>query len=236
MRKITMAAAMLAMAMPLAAQGGMAGMDMTKKIQGSGKLPDGWQVRFDPPQARPNRPTPPTPALTDVDVKTMGTGIHFTTGPAGIYYNTKDMGNGEYQISATFATKKSLMHEAYGIFIGGSNLQDATQSYIYFEVRPGMGDSILIQRRNGDDTKQMQKILPWTSTGGVVNTDDPADGHSTNTLTIHVAKDAVHFQVNGKLVKEVKKSELMGGSTDGQTGIRINHNTDIHVEWKGVSK
>ena len=69
-----------------------------------------------------------------------------------------------------------------------------------------------------------------------MNTDDPADGHSTNTLMIHVAKDAVHFQVNGKLVKEVKKSELMGSSTDGQAGIRINHNTDLHVEWKGVSK
>ena len=236
MRKITMAAALLAVAMPLAAQGNMAGMDMTKKIQGSGKLPDGWQVRFDPPQARPNRPTPPMPTMTDVDVKTMGTGIHFTTGPAGIYYNTKDMGNGEYQISATFGARKSMAHEAYGIFIGGSNLQDATQSYIYFEVRPGMGDSILIQRRNGDDTKQMQKIAAWTSTGGAVNVDDPADGHSSNTLTIHVAKDAVHFQVNGKLVKEVKKSELMGASTDGQAGIRINHNTDLHVEWKGVSK
>ena len=23
---------------------------------------------------------------------------------------------------------------------------------------------------------------------------------------------------------------------DGLTGLRINHNTDIHVEWKGVSK
>jgi hypothetical protein len=231
MRKITMVAAMMAMAMPLAAQGGMAGMDMTKKIQGSGKLPEGWQVRFDPPRAGRA-----APKIEEVDVKTMGTGIHFTTGPAGIYYNTKDMGNGVFQISATFSAKKSMAHEAYGIFIGGSNLQDATQSYIYFEIRPGMGDSILIQRRNGDDPKQMQKIAPWTSTGGIVHTDDPTDGHSSNTLTIHVAPDAIHFQVNGKLVKEVKKSELMGASTDGQTGIRINHNSDLHVEWKGVSK
>jgi hypothetical protein len=55
-------------------------------------------------------------------------------------------------------------------------------------------------------------------------------------LLIHVAPDSVHFLVNGKLVKGLAKSELMGAKTDGQSGIRINHNTDIHVDWKGVSK
>ncbi|MEO7086409.1 MAG: hypothetical protein ABI442_11015 [Gemmatimonadaceae bacterium] len=231
MRKIVMATAMLAMALPLAAQGGMGKMDMTKKIEGSGKLPEGWMVRFDPP--RPNRPAA---KIEEVDVRTMGNGIHFTTGPAGIYYNPKDMASGVYAIEATFSAKKSLMHEAYGIFIGGANLQDPTQSYLYFEIRPGMGDSILIQHRNGDDAKKMDKIAAWTSTDGAVHTDDAADGHSTNTLKIHVAPTAVHFYVNGKMVKEVKKSDLMGAATDGQTGIRINHNSDLHVEWKGVSK
>ena len=53
---------------------------------------------------------------------------------------------------------------------------------------------------------------------------------------IHVAPDTVHFMVNGKLVKALAKSELMGAKTDGQAGIRINHNTDLHVDWKGVTK
>ena len=53
---------------------------------------------------------------------------------------------------------------------------------------------------------------------------------------IHVAKDSVHFIANGKLVKGLAKSDLKGAKTEGQTGLRINHNTDVHVEWKGVSK
>ena len=84
MRKLITAALLLAPAIPLAAQQKMAGMDMTNKIKGSGTLPPGWQVRFDPPQVRPNRPTPPPAKIEDVDVRPMGSGIHFTTGPAGI--------------------------------------------------------------------------------------------------------------------------------------------------------
>ncbi len=110
-------------AMPLAAQaGGMAGMDMdpTHSANGTGKLPDGWMLRFDPQ-------TMPKPAIADVNVATMGTGIHFKSGPAAIYYNPRDMASGSYTYTATFAQSKSNTHEAYGIFIGGSNLQDPTE-------------------------------------------------------------------------------------------------------------
>jgi len=65
-------------------------------------------------------------------------------------------------------------------------------------------------------------------------TDAPTDGHATNTMTIHLAKDAVHFVLNGKLVAEVPRSQL--GNLDGIAGIRINHNEDLLVDWKGVSK
>jgi len=231
------AVAFLVIATPLAAQGAN---DPTKAAKGSGQLPAGWMMRFDPidnpANVRPGRPTPAKPTPDMVNVVTMGSGLHFTSGPAAIYYNPKDVGSGEYAVSASFGARKSMQHEAYGIFIGGSNLQDSTQSYLYFEIRPGMGDSILIQQRNGDVSKNMNRILPWTSTGGVVSVDDPADGHSSNTLMIHVAKDTVHFIANGKLVKALAKSELKGAKTDGQTGLRINHNSDLHVDWKGVSK
>lgn len=236
MRRLITAGALLAMAMPLAAQAGKA--DPTKEVKGTGQLPAGWMMRFDPidnpANVRPGRPTPAKPTPDMVKVVTMGSGLHFTTGPAAIYYNPKDMGSGVYAVSASFGARKSMQHEAYGIFIGGSDLQDATQSYLYFEIRP-MDGGILIQHRNGDVASKIDKILPWTP-NDAVNKDDPTDGHSSNTLMIHVAPDTVHFMVNGKLVKAIAKSDLMGAKTDGQAGIRINHNTDIHVDWKGVSK
>ena len=236
MRRMIQAVALLAMAMPLAAQ--QRAGDPTKTVKGTGQLPAGWMMRFDPidnpANVRPGRPTPAKPTPDMVNVVTMGSGLHFTTGPAAIYYNPNDVASGVYAVSASFGARKSNQHEAYGIFIGGENLQDSTQSYLYFEVRP-LDGGILIQHRNGDVASKMDKLVPWTP-DPAVNKDDPTDGHASNTLMIHVAPDTVHFMVNGKLVKALAKSELRGAKTDGQAGIRINHNTDVHVDWKGVTK
>jgi hypothetical protein len=244
MRRTLMTLALIAVAGPLAAQQQMGGMnDPTKQIKGSGQLPSGWQMRFDP--VLPGRggvmPAVTTHDITEVDVKTMGSGLHFTTGPAAIYYNTKDVGTGEYAVTATFSQRKSVAHEAYGMFIGGANLQDSTQSYIYFVIKPchsrcgnpglTLGE-ILISRRSSNG--RPQAIVPLTHDDAIV-TDDPTDGHATNKMTIHVAKDTVHFMLNDKLVRAVPKSQL-GGPTDGQAGLRINHNIDVHVDWKGVTK
>jgi len=172
----------------------------------------------------------------------MGSGYHFTSGPAAIYYSSKDMATGDYTVTATFSQRKSVTHEAYGIFIGGKNLQDSTQSYTYFVIKPchsqcgtpgiTLGE-VLISQRSSD--ARPKALLPIQH-NDAVNTDDPTDGHATNKLAIRVAKDSVHFWLNDKPVKSFAKSELNGLSTDGQAGVRINHNIDVHVDWKGVSK
>lgn len=228
----------LVFATPVAAQqqAGMAGMnhDPTTAVKGTGKLPDGWSLRFDPQRDGS------VPKLEAVNFVTMGSGYHFTSGPAAIYYNAKDMASGEYSVSATFSQRKSVNHEAYGIFIGGRNLQDSTQTYTYFVIKPcsskcgtpgaPMGEILISQRTsNGKPVA----LVPTRHDDAVV-TDDPKDGHATNAMTIHVAKDAVHFILNGKMVAEIPKSQI--GDTDGQAGIRVNHNIDVHVAWQGVSK
>ncbi len=237
MRKTLCVLSALAIATPLAAQqqaGKMAGMDMTNQVKGSGKLPDGWKLRYDPQRDGS------TPAMDAVNVVTMGSGLHFTSGPAAIYYNAKDMGSGEYSVSATFSQRKSMTHEFYGIFIGGKDLQTDKQTYTYFVVNPcsskcgtagvPLGE-ILISKRTGDGKPT---ALVATHHDDAVVTDDPKDGHATNKLTIHVAKDTVHFIMNDKLVAAVPKSQI--GETNGQAGVRINHNIDVHVAWDGVKK
>jgi hypothetical protein len=242
MRKTLFAMAMLALSTPLAAQAnGMAGMNMdpTKMIHGSGVLPTGWMMRFDPPRRGP-MPTP-----DQIMFVPSGKGFQITSGPAAIYYNNpKDVATGEYLVSATFTQAKSMGHEAYGIFIGGKNLQDSTQSYTYMVIKPcrSSGDckepgatlgEVLISQRTSDG--RPAALMPIAH-NGAVHVDDPADGHATNTLAIHVAKDTLHFIVNGTVVKALAKSDMNGLTADGQAGIRVNHNSDLHVEWKGVSK
>jgi hypothetical protein len=238
MRKTLSALCALVIAVPVAAQqqaGAAMNHDMTNMVKGSGKLPDGWQLRYDP--QRGNAPTPP---LTAINFVTMGSGYHFTSGPAAIYYNAKDMGSGEYSVSATFSQRKSVNHEFYGIFIGGHDLQTDKQTYTYFVIDPcsskcgtagAENGEILISKRTGDG--KPTALVPIRHDAAVVP-DDAKDGHATNKLTIHVAKDTVHFIANGKLVAAVPKSQI--GDADGQTGLRINHNIDVHVQWEGVKK
>jgi len=235
MRKTLCVLSALVFAAPLAAQQ-MQGMahDPTTAVKGSGKLPDGWMLRYDPQRDGQ------TPAMTALNFVTMGQGYHFTSGPAAIYYNAKDVGSGEYQVSATFSQRKSMTHEAYGIFIGGKDLQSANQTYTYFVIKPcsskcgtpgaQMGE-VLISKRSSDG--KPVALVPIRHDDAVV-TDDPKDGHASNKMLIHVAKDSVHFVLNDKLVAALAKSQI--GETDGQAGVRINHNIDVHVAWDGVKK
>jgi hypothetical protein len=115
------------------------------------------------------------------------------------------------------------MHpEAYGLFIGGQHLTDSTETYLYFETRSD--GKYLINHRAGND---VHKIVDWTDTDATNKAD--ANGKATNILAIHVAADSVHFIANGKLVRGMSKAEMHNFNADGQAGIRVNHNLDVHV-------
>jgi len=182
--------------------------------QGNNKaaLPAGWMSRFDH-------------AGGTAKFAVMGPGFHVTSADDGaaIYYSAKDIGTGVYSVTAKFSQSKPSGHEGYGIFVGGSNLQDPTQSYIYFLVRPADG-YFLINHRAGAD---VHKIVDWTATPATNKQD--ASGAAANALTIHVAKDSVHFIANGKLVKGFSKADLKGFNVGGQAGLRVNHMLDLHV-------
>src|SRR5215510_16311586 len=121
MRKTLAVVVALAIAAPLAAQQQAGKADPTNKVKGSGTLPAGWMMRYDP-----TRPGQPTPAANEVNFVTMGSGFHFTSGPAAIYYNPKDMMAGTYTVTASLTQTKAPTHpEAYGIFVGGQSLQDS---------------------------------------------------------------------------------------------------------------
>jgi hypothetical protein len=151
----------------------------------------------------------------------MGNGLQFKTGPAGIYYRPADTKSGTYEVHATFTQVDASPHpEAYGLFIGGSNLAAPNQKYTYFLIR--QDGQFLIKRRDGSATPN---IVDWTDSSAVKKTGGSSQG--TNTLSIAVAPGKVRFLVNGTEVGSAATAQV---DTAGIAGLRINHNLNVHVE------
>ncbi len=223
MRRTTILALTL-LAAPLVAQQPQGkDMDPTIKVKSTG-LPAGWTLRLDDKAA--TRYTP-----DDTRFEAMGAGYHVTSGPAAIYYNPKDQATGSFTASASFGQRKAPSHrEAYGLFVGGSKLETKDQQYLYFIVA-GTGEYYVAHRAGPDP---VHTLVPWTAHDAVKKQD--AAGAVTNTLSIQVTADSVHMLANGQRVKSFAKSEMHGFNTDGQVGLRVNHNLDVHIGGFEVKK
>ena len=150
-----------------------------------------------------------------------------TTGPAHIIYAAKDSARGSYTASAAFEQLEAPAHpEAYGIFIGGRNLDQPTQQYTYFVVR-GTGE-YLIKVRDGAGTRT---VSDWKASAAVPKAD--AAGKATYRVAAQVGADSVRFLVNDKAVTSVAKT---GVPTDGVAGVRVNHNLHVLVSPLEIKK
>jgi hypothetical protein len=185
------------------------------KMQAGGTLPAGWSARLDNGSTKPD----------GVKITPMGGGLHFQSGPAGIYYKPGDRKSGSYTVSATFTQLEPAAHpEAYGLFIGGSALDGADQRYTYFLVR--QDGKFLVKKRTGATSPT---VTSWTENPAVKKAD--ASGKMTNVLAVNVDKDKVHFLVNGAEVSALPTSDI---DTNGIVGLRVNHNLNVHVDGFSV--
>lgn len=192
--------------------------DPTTKVTG-GALPSGWELRFDPSRRQPG------PQPTDVNFRAMGSGWHLTSGPAALYYRPADVTDGDFSVSATISQAKSMNHEAYGIFVGGHDLQSADQNYVYMVVHP-QGGKYLINHRTSD--ARPTPVVAYTETAAV-HKEDPTSGAASNTLTITSSGGVLHFLINGTEVHNMKASDLPDFNANGIAGLRLNHNLDVHI-------
>jgi hypothetical protein len=174
-------------------------------------LPEGWNTRFDRANSDP----------TKFSFFKAGKDLHATTGPAAILWRDEHANlKGAYRVSATFTQTKAPAHpEAYGLFIGGKNLDKDNQEYGYLVIR---GDGkYMIKHRAGAD---VHTITDWTDLPALKKQDEA--GKATNTVAFEVSGGFVKALVNGE---EVKRWEEKYWPGTGTAGLRVNHQLDLHI-------
>ncbi len=189
-----------------------------EKAEEETQRPADWVVRFDKANASED-------ALYFV---AMEPGWHITTGPAGIFYDPALTAVDEYRVESEIFLfdPKGRHREAYGIFIGGVDLESSDRRYVYFLIRND--GSYLIKERVGSGTAQ---LVGWTRDDSIklhTGAEDPV----VNTLAIVVRDDQLTFMINGREVTHLARGEL---NVNGVVGLRVNHSLNLHVSKLDVS-
>lgn len=191
---------------------GAASADPDNATQGGG-LPPGYLGRGDRDAS-----------LSNVSYTRSGERWVIRTGTPHIIYAAGDTARGNYTATATIEQLAAPEHrEAYGMFIGGTNLDQPSQRYTYFIVA-GTGE-YTIKVRDGAATRD---IRAWTASNAVPKAD--ASGRATYRITARAQGDSVRFLVNDQAVAAVARSQA---PADGVVGLRINHN--LHVSATPVN-
>src|SRR6185503_2481430 len=145
-------------------------------------VPAGWTIRLDKADDK----------AADTKFQTMGQGYHITSGPAAIYYKDAPTA-GSFTTSVNFGVRNggSMGHpEGYGIFIGGSDLNDpAKQQYFYFLTR-GDGKYFVAHRAGAE----VHKIVDWTEHAAVKKGNE--QGSVSQALSFQVTADSVFMSAN----------------------------------------
>lgn len=222
MKKFGMVAALALTVAPMIASA--QGSDPDKNVAG-GVLVKGWVGRTD-------KSTTP---ITGAKFWEMGANaFHVTSGPAAIYWNPSNAAKGNYTVKASFTQTKAPMHpEAYGLFMGGSNLNADSQNYLYCIVR-GDGKYMVKHRAGGE----LHTLADWTENAAVKKQDDA--GKATNEVALWASKDKVGCSVNGTEVFSMARADATGPGKLTENGdiygIRVNHNLDVHVSGFTMTK
>jgi hypothetical protein len=188
------------------------------------QAPEGWKLRVD----RSSSASDPD-AAGDIKFMKHGSMFHAINPQAAVYWHPSNTASGSYTLKGSFTLVKPSDHtNYYGLVFGGSDLEGASQQYLYFVV--AQDGTWLIKRRVGDKTENVSAKTP----SDVVTKPD-ASGKSTNMLEVRVSADKIDYVVNGTVVHSTPKTGPTA-TTDGLYGIRINHRLEVQIDDFGVSK
>lgn len=186
-----------------------------RPIAGNGVEVPGWWARVDDVKE-------PMKGLKFVP---MNGGLHATTGPNITFWDPQQTASGNYTVKAIFTVAKPPSHPvAYGLLIGGSNLEQDSQKYTYFVIRED--GQFLVRKRDGANTSNVGGN--WAANPAVTGR---VAGVQKNELSIQVGGGKVAFMANGK---EVASHPATALDTNGIVGLRVGHGMDIQIDGFAV--
>jgi hypothetical protein len=195
--------------------------DADRAVGQGGIKVDGWKGRIDRRSISQGR------TINDSRFAMENGAYRLSVGPAAFYWHPGNTASGDYEVRATFKEHKMAMDHphAYGVFIGGANLESETETLLYCIVY-------------GDGSYAIKTFHGARVTNLVARATHPAihkavDGEATNEVAVRVRGGRVSCLVNGTEIKSYDRSEVVGAekltSTDGIYGIRVSHNVELSV-------
>ncbi len=207
--------------------------ESARAVEGGGISAPGWAGKIDANEEKAGQ------TLNGAKLAIKDGALHVTTGPAVTYWKPDSTATGDYTVKATFKEPKYMNLNThphpYGIFIAGSDMGTAQQSFLYCAA---YGNGNFIVRGFGPDPFQMNGRRGEANPA--VNKAAGPGEPVTQEIALSVKGDRVECAINGKVVAGYDKSALVTAgklkSTDGLYGIRFAHNTDVVVSGFALSK
>ena len=182
--------------------------------------PSHWAVRYDDGASAAER-----------RFVVMRPGWHIFAGTGGLLWDSGRFASGSYSVSSTVylfpegdpdQSGSTRLDSAYGLFLGGRDLDGATPAYVSFLV--GNDRRFHVAGHAGGDTAE---LVPWTAHEAISALDETTTGGPVeNVLAVDVRNDAVIFYINDIPVAELSRDRL---PLDGVIGLRAGAGLSLHV-------
>ena len=149
--------------------------------------------------------------------------VRVRPGPRAIYWREGDSVDVPFRVTGTFElVSLPERPEAFGLFVGGRDLEEPSQDYLYFLVRHD--GRYLLKHRAGAET---HTLVGWTAHPAVRSREE-AGGPPTNRLAVVAGPEQLVFRANGRAVDSLPLSGSMVRAA-GIAGIRVNHSLDLRL-------
>lgn len=167
--------------------------------------PDGWEVRAERFVAMPP-------------------GFHITTSPSVLLYHPEARAEGEFEVSTDGFVFMGDSPHAYGLFVGGRDLDDDEATWISFEI--ALDGTWIVRRREYRGQEQGFAVvdLAGPEAGPIVV---PGEAQTArNAIAVVAGSDRVEFRINDETVTTLSRAEL---EVDGVTGFRVGADLNLHL-------